>query len=389
MLRKRLLSIVGTVGLLAAVVSSGIGAQAGTAPGPDATYNSLLATYQYSSQNTCYSNVGGAVSAGGTCTITQNQSSTRNIAVCVQDSNEAAPIQTCSISQTNGTYNNYALVVQRIQQGSCALIGPCQSGTQLGSIKQTTTSSGWNFGGAFQTTLQAIGQPGVLTQTNTQHVEFTAPSTGPGGLEQLSTEGSNYGAVAQVSAQSASGTGNQTQNAEQVAGHSGIGGSGIDQKAPLGSNAAALVQIHKQRLDNSMVQNQTASEDGDITQNGVPGTNLASGSQFEDQQEQGPFGAVQHQLGDPKCCSVQNGGQFFATIFTNQFANHIAASGQTEFIYGNCDSVPSSAPNGCHVSLSATQQNTTTSIQCSGTHCHPIIFCVEGAPCAASQTNIG
>jgi hypothetical protein len=52
MLRRRLLSIVGTVGLLAAVLSSGIGAQAASAPGPDATYNSLLATYQYSSQNT-------------------------------------------------------------------------------------------------------------------------------------------------------------------------------------------------------------------------------------------------------------------------------------------------------------------------------------------------
>ena len=382
MLRRRLLSLVGAVGLVAGLLSSGVAAQAST-PGPDWTYLGLLATYSWSSQDTCYAN-GGTVThpSAGTCTITQTPGGKRNIAVCVQSSNavDPAPVQSCSISQTNTTFNNYALVIQRIQQNTCAVTAPCQSGTQAASIQQTTTSSGWNFGGAFQNTSQSIGQrDDDPLQTNTQHVQFLAPSTGPGGLEQVSASGSNFGAVSQSSSQSASGDLSQTQTAEQVAGNSGFSGSGIDQNAPLGSNAAFLIHIQKQQLDASPIQHETATQDGDITQTGTPGANLASGNQFQDQLENGPLGASQQQTGGPKCCSVQNGGKFFVRLKTGQraYAGGVfnPAAIQSEYLEGNCDSVNGS----CDVFLSATEQgNPPQTNTCTTSPCHIVVSCSEG-----------
>jgi hypothetical protein len=379
MLRRRLLSIVGALGLVGGLLSSGVAAQAATA-GPDSTYNALLAAYLYSPQSTCYSNVGGAVVLGSTCTIEQNQSSQRNIAVCVQSSNavDPAPIQTCSIKQTNVSFNNYALVIQRIQQSTCAAAEPCQMGTQAASIQQTD-GSGWNFGGAFQTTIQSIGQRNDPTQSNSQTVKVILPSTGPGGLEQLSTTGSNYAAVTQFSVQSAITATTQTQTADQVAGSSGIGSSGIDQHAPAGSNAAALVHHQTQHLDAAPNQKQTATQDGDITQNGLPGMNLAAGTQTQDQLERGPLGAIQQQVGDPKCCSVQNGGAFFVRLKTVQraFAGGIfnPAPIQSETLVGNCDSVGGS----CDVFLSATEQgNPPKTNMCTTSPCHIEVQCLEG-----------
>jgi hypothetical protein len=234
-----------------------------------------------------------------------------------------------------------------------------QMAKQSVSIKQTSTTSGSNFLAVFETINQSThdqDSTGNQTQTNIQHVEATPfTSTGPG-LSQFSSSGSNFAEVTQDSTQSGKDALNETQTAEQFAGNSGtIPGNGIDQSAPLGKNTAALSHIQQQQLDNSASQTQTATQDGDITQNGSLGTNFASGTQFQDQQEHG--GGVQRQSGGPRCCSLQNGGQFFVTIKTNQQADHISPRNQSEFIEGNCDSNPGGT---CHMNLSATQQNVTT-----------------------------
>jgi hypothetical protein len=390
--RRRLLAIAGALGMVAGLVTSGVAAQADTEPGPDSTYSALLATYSWSGQDTCYAN-GGTIDhpSAGTCTITQPANGTRHIAVCVQRSNAAMPTQTCSISQTNDTRNNYALVIQRIQQSTCAPTpAQCQTGTQLASIEQKN-DSGSNFGGAFQTTIQSIGERDDPSQTNTQRVEVLAPSTSPGGLTQVSGTGSNFAAVGQVSQQSQSGGILQDQTATQSAGSSGSVDGIVQTTAAPGANAAALSQLQKQDLESGVATNQThhAYQDGDITQDdGAAARNFAFGSQHQAQHMQGPkgaTGATQLQVGDPRCCSTQlAGGHFLIVQSTNQFANNAAKRNQSETIIGNCNSLP----HGCTVIQTATVNGTTTAgAPCNAQpSCHQGIVCNSPGPCTPCTT---
>jgi hypothetical protein len=370
-----------------------VAAQADTAPGPDSTYSALLATFSWSGQDTCYAN-GGHIdhSVAGTCAITQPDNNTRHIAVCVQSSNDpAAPPQTCSISQTNVSHNNYAIVIQRLQQSTCAPIAPCQTGAQSASIEQRN-GSGWNFGGAFQTTTQTVGhERDDPNQTNTQRVEPLTPSTSFGGLTQVSVTGSNFAAVGQVSQQSQNGQIVQEQTATQSAGFSGSADGIVQTTGAPGANAAALSQLQKQDLQSGVATDQThhAFQDGDITQDdGAASRNFAFGSQHQDQQMRGPkglTGATQLQVGDPRCCSAQLvGGKFLIIQGTDQFANNAAKRTQNERIIGNCDS----SPNGCTVRQSATVNGKTTlGAPCNGQpSCHQGIVCFSPGPCTPCTT---
>ena len=354
MYRRRLAAFAGAIGLLGALFFSGVAARADILSTTDSTMNSLISTYLSSGQDAC---VGGsatynAVTSTTTCMITETTLGEKHIAVCVQ-SNSAGPSQVCSITQDNAAQNNYALVIQHIEQSQ----GATQTAKQSVSIKQTN-SAGSNFSRIFQTINQSTHDQdgsGNQTQTNVQHVEATPFSSDGPGLSQMTTNGSNFAEVTEDSTQSGKNALSATQNADQFAGHSRVfPGNGIDQSAPLGKNVAALTHTQQQQLDSSPSQNQTATQDGDITQNGSQGTNFASGAQFQDQQEHG--GGFQQQNGDPRCCSIQNGGDFFVTIKTDQEADSVFPN-QSEFIQGNCDSVPGGT---CHMNLSATQQNVTT-----------------------------
>jgi hypothetical protein len=381
MYRRRLAAFAGAIGLLAALVSSGVAARADTVSGIDSTMSSLISTYLNSSQDACFTSSGTAVKDAGTCTITPalTPSGKKNMAVCVQ-SNSAGPTQVCSIMQDNADQNNYALVIQHIEQSQ----GFMQTAKQSVSIKQTN-GSGSNFARVFQTINQSThdqDDSGMQTQISVQHVEATPFTSDGPGLSQMSSMGSNFGVVTEDSTQSGKRAQVQNQTAEQFAGNSGTG-NGIDQTAPSGKNVASLFHTQQQRLDASPSQTQTATQDGDITQNGVQGTNLASGSQSQDQQENGPPGTDQHQTGGPKCCSAQTGGQFDITIKTVQFGNQITPANQNEDLQGNCDSLPDGT---CNVLLSATQQGQTTSTTCTFATCHPTIICVEGErPCFVSN----
>jgi hypothetical protein len=355
MYRRRLAAFAGAIGLLGALFSSGVAAQADTLVAIDSTMSSLISTYLSSGKDAC---VGGTSSYNSitqttTCTITQPLPGDKHIAVCVQ-SNSAGPSQVCSITQDNAAQNNYALVIQHIEQSQ----GATQPAQQSVSIKQTN-GSGSNFSRVFQTVNQSTHDQdgaGYQTQKNMQHVEANPfVSDGPGLSQMATSGGSNFAEVTQDSRQSGKNAPFATQTADQFAGNSRtFPGNGIDQSAPLGKNVAALFHTQQQQLDNSTSQTQTATQDADITQDGSLGTNQASGTQLQDQQEHG--GGVQKQTGGPRCCSLQNGGDFFVTIKTNQQADNISPGNQIEFIEGNCDS-----PGGtCHTDLSATQQNVTT-----------------------------
>jgi hypothetical protein len=386
MFRRRLLSIVGAVGLVTGLLTSGVAAQADTAAGPDSTYNSMLAIFSWSSHDVCYSN-GTFITPANPCVISQGGSRT-NIAVCVQ---VTSPAQQCDITQANVSSNNYALVIQRInQQGttaSCpalpALPPPCQNATQRASILQDATTTGSNFGGVIQKVTQSLteqatdGDPG---QTNEQDVQSLLWNQ-PDGLKQTSGTGSNFAAVGQDSQQSQAGAIAQSQTATQSAGNSGSE-NGINQTtAAPGGNAAVLGQLQKQNLQSQVAKDQSehAFQDGDITQTGGAGNfrNRASGNQFQDQQEHGVTGALgtsQVQVGDPRCCSTQIAGGLFPIVqVTNQFANNWALRNQTEYILGNCVS----PPNGCTLRQSATVNGTTTP----GDPCTAQPFCSKQIAC--------
>ena len=280
----------------------------------------------------------------------------------------------CTITQGNATQNNSALVIQHIEQSQ----GFMQTAKQSVSITQTN-DSGSNFLRVFQTINQSTHDQdvnGKQTQSNLQHVALTPFGLDGPGLSQMSSTGSNFAELTQDSTQAGNNASVQNQTADQFAGDSGSG-NGINQTTTGGSNSAALTHIQQQQLDNSASQTQTATQDGDITQNGAAGANLASGSQSQDQKENGPAGADQHQTGDPRCCSVQaTGGTFVIRQATNQFANNPTSGQQSEIIVGNCDS----PPNGCTVTQSATVNGTTTTgIPCNAQpSCHKEISCGEG-----------
>jgi hypothetical protein len=385
-MRRRLLSIVGAIGLLTGLISSGVAAQAST-PGPDWTYSSLLLTYLWSSQDVCYSN-GAAPVTTNPCVIVQPTPAPgkSNIAVCVQITSAT---QQCDITQTNDTHNNYALVIQRInQQGttaSCSItVTPCQNGTQRASISQTDVS-GSNFGGVIQKVSQSLSErstDGDPQQVNEQDLQSL--TVGTPGLMQTSATGSNFAAVGQDSQQYQAGATAQSQNAKQFAGLS-ESARGINQTtgAP-GGNAALLGQVQKQNLQSlvALSQSETANQDGDLTQNdGASNQNFASGNQFQDQQEQGVSTTTQHQFGDPKCCSVQtSGGKFLIRQATNQFANNAALRQQNEHILGNCDSFP----NGCTVIQTATLNGNTQP----GDPCNAASACHQGITCATGGETV-
>jgi hypothetical protein len=384
------------------LLSSGVAAQADTTQGPDWTYLGLLATFSWSSHDVCYSNGAPPVTTSG-CKIEQlTPTGKANIAICVQVTSTA---QQCDITQNNNTKNNYALVIQRInQQGTTASCDPlattCQDATQRASILQTDVS-GSNFAGVIQKVTQSLneqatdGDPGQSIRQDVRSLAWAQP----GGLKQMSAGGSNFAAVGQDSQQYQAGATAQSQTARQVAGAS-ESGRGINQTtiAP-GGNLAVLSQVQKQNVQSQVALNQTenAYQDGDITQTGGVGNfhNFASGNQFQDQQERGVVGAtagtgtIQVQLGDPKCCSVQTAGKFLINQATKMFANNAAARTQTETIIGNCDSPPS----GCTITQTATLNGTTTpGDPCmSQASCHQGIACAAGSctPCTPVNTESG
>jgi hypothetical protein len=387
--------------LVAGLISSGVAVHAST-PGPDATYNALLSTYQASSQDVCYSN-GTYLTSANPCVISQSPSPTgqNNIAVCVQVTSAA---QQCDISQVNIVGNNYALIIQRInQQGTTAscpiptVTTPyCQNGTQRASILQTD-GRGSNLGGVIQKVAQYLteqandGDPG---QNNEQDVQSLAVPAVPG-LSQSSIGGSNYAAVGQDSWQYQVGSTAQTQIAKQFVGDSGST-RGINQMtvAP-GGNAAVLGQLQRQNVQSQVALSQTekAYQDGDITQNGGAYNfqNFASGNQFQDQQEQGVVGTLtgpgtyQVQVGDPKCCStLLAGGVLTLVQATNEFANNAASRHQTETIIGSCIA----PPNGCTFRQSATVNGTTIpGDPCNAqASCQRAILCYSEGGCFTSRS---
>ncbi len=328
--RRRLTTIAATFGLLVGLCTSAIGAQAAPAA-PDATFNNLLWSYTAMADrggSACY---GGTFDpATGTCTIYQGTTtqSNRNVAVCVQN-NVPGGVEVCSVTQFNGSGNNYALIIQRYRQN-----GNTPQATQYATVDQEN-GSGSNFLGVFQQVSQFSGDPGAQTQKADQYagVHFNP-------LIQNSASGSNYTLVA--------------QNTYQV-----------------GTSETASTQ----NQDSNQIGSLDQTDNGAVVA-GAVSKNFVTESQFQKLDGDG----AQTQKVDPRCCTTQKNSpadRFNIAQFTNQVAGPTAF--QQAVDVATCDS-----SGNCTTSSTSVQNGQSQSTNCSGMVCSRAISCTnatgEGGP---------
>ena len=328
MLRRRLLSIVGAVGLVATLVSSGVAAQAAKeAP----TLDAQAQAWSTSDQSVCLSN-GESVplASDGTCVIVQVSSDQHNIAICVQNDNDTT-VKTCEIDQTNQNGDNRAIVVQHSNQSK----SPSENATQQVTITQTN-GAGRNDARV----LQMVKQKTSTADTNNT----------------------------------------QTQIAQQF--------DSIDQTAVTGGQKVSLDQKSSQAADSDSAATQNQFSDQDVSDFGHHVNQNSAGLSeiaVEQNQSQKASGTgSQDQQVDPRCCSVQQSNAddtFSITETVSQMGNPNAF--QEAISAGVC-----ATSGNCMVSQSSQNNNASTTNTCSSSSCTAVIVCsssVEGGTCVPTS----
>jgi hypothetical protein len=330
MLRRRLLSIVGAVGLVATLVSSGVAAQASKeAP----TLDAQAQAWSTSDQSVCLSN-GESVplASDGTCMIVQVSSDQHNIAICVQND---TTVESCSIDQTNVSGDNRAIVVQHYNQSK----SPSENATQTVDILQTN-----GVGRNDARVLQMVRQ-----KTSTADTSNT-----------------------------------QTQIARQF--------DSIDQTAVTGGQKVSLDQKSSQAADSDSAATQNQFSDQDVSDFGHHvNQNSAGLSEIavkQDQSQKATGTGSQDQEVDPRCCSVQQSNAddtFSITETVSQMGNPSAF--QDAISAGVC-----ATSGNCMVSQSSQNNNASTTNTCSSSSCTAVISCSsssEGGSCVPTSCTSG
>jgi hypothetical protein len=327
-MRRRLLSIVGALGLVTGLISSGVVAQADTSMS-DSTFQTMLNFYTTITNNGgtfCYAQpASNPPSPSGACTLNQSSTTQNNFAICVEFGTSNPASESCDITQASTSGVNIAIIIQRVRQGG----GVLESGDQNGNISQTSVT-GSNLAATVQVFTQRFGnQSDDPTQTDQQHSSTF----------QTSTSGHNFKFLAQSSQQDA---------------QSALGGT------------------------------QSSSERGDITQSS---TGLSKALAFQNQHQGLTGGGPQSQTIDPRCCSFQGtnpGNVFLITQSADQHADNPAA-GQDSSTIGECEST-----GQCTIDETATtnagSQHTHT-VCTPGSFCATGIVCTAAActPCTPSE----
>jgi hypothetical protein len=326
-MRRRILSIVGALGLVTGLISSGVAAQADTSMS-DSTFNSMVSFYQLLasfSSNFCYAQPASTTSCPPA--ITQTSTTSNNVAVCVETDHSATPSQTCSIAQTNTTGNNIAIVVQVVSRNSN---DSNQNATQDASIQQD------NVGG------------------------------------------SNFAAVVQIVKQSSAASGDQSQTDNQGA---RIEQNGATQLIATGHNLAILFESSKQSGSSQVGGSQTQFSNEDVNTDPhhinqySSGVSTASASQNQVQQLSGT--GLQSQTIDPRCCSIQQSNlndKFTIQQFASQANNHQPTSSQDATSVAQC-----STSGNCTTSSTTSQNGATTTVTCGPTSsCTAVVVCSNG-----------
>jgi len=342
-LRRRLLSIVGALGLVAGLLSSAVAVQAETEP---ASQDSLIWTWSSSSQNVCIDNGTSRPTPGGVCSITQLPSAEDNVAICVENN---TTIQSCVITQTqdlSSPEDNRALVVQHISQWG----GATQNATQSVTITQTS-GKGRNDAWILQAISQSTNDPASSQAQNNNQADT---------IDQVSLDG-----------------GGQSVGLGQVSWQNGQSGT------------VGVSQFQTSNQDVSESENQGHH----INQTSAGHSKILVG-QLQTQRLHGPSGASQTQKVDPRCCSTQGTKSddtfnIFQLVYQKNDANpgyvqratsvaQCSTSGKcTTSSTTNQNGVPTSKPCGPDIICTTVIDCTNGCSACSNTDgCSP-----PGAPC--------
>jgi hypothetical protein len=189
MLRRRLLSIVGALGLVTGLITSGVAVHA--ASFSEADFQTMINNYlaqANSGQTFCFAQPASTT----TCpTLTQTSVGSDNVAVCVEYDNTAAADQSCSITQANVSGNNIAIVIQIAnRRGNDAT----QLATQNGTITQDDRT-----GDNFEAVLQLVRQSDGIAGSQTDHQFATMDQNSPATL--AASFGRNFAVLGESSSQ--------------------------------------------------------------------------------------------------------------------------------------------------------------------------------------------
>ena len=332
MFRRRLLSIVGALGLVTGLLSSGVAAQADT-PMSDSAFQAMVNSYtslaNYAS-TFCYARPANTTPPCPPA-ITQSSTQSDNVAICVERDNTSAPTQFCEITQTNTTRHNIAIVIQ------------------------------------------IVSRNGNDSDQN---------ATQDGRIHQFNTSGTNFAAVVQFVKQTTGATVSQNQTVNQ--------GATIEQTAATGHNLAILGESSKQSgySQVSALQTQFSNEDANTFPHHInqtsTGRSVAFATQNQIQELSGS--GMQSQTIDPRCCSIQQSNTddiFHIQQFTSQRNNHQPTSSQNATSVAKCDT-----SGNCTTSSTTNQNGTTTTLNCGPSPmCTTILVCDGSITCPIQTTS--
>jgi hypothetical protein len=336
MARRRLLAILGALGLVAGLLTSGVAAQADTSMS-DSDFNAMVSTY-LTQANTGSTFCRAQPATTTDCPVITQESagSSNNVAICVENDHTAAPpTQFCSITQTNTTRNNIAIVIQIVNRSGNDLD---QNATQDGRIHQNNLS-GHNFAAVLQFVKQSTRAIGAQSQTDNQGAA----------IEQ-----------------------NQLTGA-----------------AASGHNLAILGESSKQTGYSQVaaMQTQFSNEDANTDPHHINQTSTGLSIALATQsQVQELFGSgLQDQTIDPRCCSIQQSNpndRFTIRQFASQRNNHQVGSTQHATSVAQC-----STSGSCTTSSTTTQNGVTTTVPCGPEpSCSAVLVCTNSiCPVACSN----
>lgn len=326
---------------------------------------------------------------GVTCTVVQDSNGAPNEALCAVSSSLEAVTQRCSITQTNTSGMNSAVVQMTVGQST----GTTQASTQTATVQQTS-GSGENEASITQSLNQTSDvaknpRPAVQTQDAKQSVD----------LAQVSDSGPNDGSVSQSETQNAkaivNGFATVTQRQNTLGTTPNVDAK-VRQTSNSGDNALTVAQASNQRADGStnsrditQVQSQSAGGlNGDLDQNSSTGLSSYTADQNETQNlsaKTNPPGRIfQTQIGPVLCClspQVVGGKTPDTATLTQATTQNSTNPGVTRSNLGRATCEAKQA-NGCQTSSRLVRDGVTVAqSDCTDSSCDRTIDCTGEGGC--------